>query len=89
MGVLRGPKFSNNHSTYIPGIEPALKALKNDARVTKIVLGKIARCKTQLSKPTARPILAGAKLIFKSNNAVQVIFVYGVTATEAQDICGV
>jgi hypothetical protein len=71
---LSGPKFNNQHQTYVPGAVALLKDLKELDSVKKILLGEISAARAGI--PKARIRLTNGNLIeivFRDRLAVQVI----------------
>lgn len=74
-GVLKSPKLSRSHGTFIPAAEAVIVALKKLPEVKKIALGVIDPGKGP-ARLTARDIPAGLKVFVRGGNAVQTLFVF-------------
>jgi hypothetical protein len=73
--VLKSPKLSRSHSTFIPEARAVIESLKTHPAVTKIALGVI----DPGHRPpglSARDIPAGLKVFVRGSGAVQTLFVY-------------
>jgi hypothetical protein len=83
-GLLRGPKFSGNHTTVIDSAIPAIKAARDCVYVTKVGIGIIDQAK-QTSNARIKFTLAsgGVKMIIRGTNAVQTFWVYTTDPTNA------
>lgn len=76
MSLLRGPKFSDSHQTFIPEAEGVLKAAKDLDSVSKIVLSVIVPVKTGNPRMKIMPIQAGIKCVIRGRTAQQDFFIY-------------
>jgi hypothetical protein len=76
-GLLRGPKFSGNHSTVIPTAIPVVLAAKESPHVTKIGLGIITPVRAG-AQPHIKftSVSGGLKMQVRGNNAVQLFWLY-------------
>ena len=76
-GLLRGLKFSGNHSTVIDPAVPAVEAAKESKHVTKIALGIIKPVHpSQHPHIKFTPVSGGLKMQVRGNNAVQIFWIY-------------
>lgn len=85
-GLLRGPKFNGKHTTLITAAERIVAQLRDDPRVTKIVIGVITSRRGRTTTVKAVPIKAGLQVTVVSPQNVQELFIYcddvpGVQAT--------
>jgi hypothetical protein len=84
-GLLRGPKFNGKHSTLIAPAYPVIELLRDDERVTKIVIGVIKPRKGNGVSFKATTIEAGLRIMVSGPSSVQQFYAYtadpaGVTA---------
>ena len=82
-GLLKGPKFNGKHTTLIAAAERVVAMLRDDPRVSKIVIGVITSRRGRTTTIKAVPIKAGLRITVVSPQNVQELFVY------ADDIPGV
>ena len=75
-GLLRGPKFNGKHTTLIAAAERVVVALRDDPRVTKIIIGVITSRRGRTTSVKAVPITAGLRVTVVSPQNVQELFVY-------------
>ncbi len=75
-GLLRGPKFNGKHTTLIAAAERVVLALRDDPRVSKIVIGVITSRRGRTTTVKATPIKAGLQVTVVSPQNVQELFVY-------------
>ncbi len=85
-GLLKGPKFNGKHTTLIAAAERVVIALRDDPRVTKIVIGVITSRRGRTTSVKAVPINAGLRVTVVSPQNVQELYAYtddveGVKAT--------
>lgn len=85
-GLLKGPKFNGKHTTLIAAAERVVVALRDDPRVTKIIIGVITSRRGRTTSVKAVPINAGLRVTVVSPQNVQELFAYtddieGVKAT--------
>lgn len=85
-GLLKGPKFNGRHTTLIAAAERVVAALRDDPRVSKIVIGVISSRRGRTTTIKALPIKAGLRLTVVTPQNVQELFIYtndvdGVKAT--------
>ena len=74
--VLGGPKINNAHSTLIRAAEAVVAVAKRDARVTRVILGKIVPRSGGERRLKIRQVPAGLKLVVRSGGELQEFFVY-------------
>jgi hypothetical protein len=74
-GVLKSPKLSRSHATFIPAAKAVIIALKKLPTVKKIALGVIDPRRGPAGL-TTRDIPAGLKVFVRGGSAVQTIFVF-------------
>lgn len=75
-GLLRGPKFNGKHTTLIAAAERAVVVLRDDPRVTKIIIGMITSRRGRTTALKAVPINAGLRVTVVSPQNVQELYVY-------------
>ncbi|GAC1563588.1 MAG: hypothetical protein NVS2B7_37570 [Herpetosiphon sp.] len=75
-GLLKGPKFSGKHTTLIALAERAVRLLRDDPRVTKIVIGMITSRRGRTSTIKATPVAAGLRITVVTPQNVQELWVY-------------
>jgi hypothetical protein len=76
--VLKGPKVSRSHTTYIREAEPIIVALKADTRVKKVILGVITPIgPSQKVRVRVLPERAGCKISVRGRESHQTIWVHG------------
>lgn len=85
-GLLKGPKFNGRHTTLIDAAVPVVVQLRDDPRVTKIIIGVITSRRGKTTTIKAVPINAGLKLTIAAPRNVQELYAYttdpdGVKAT--------
>ena len=82
-GLLRGPKFNGKHSTLIAPAYPVIELLRDDSRVTKIVIGIIKPRKGSRISLKAVPIEAGLRIMVSGPSSVQQFYAY---TSEAEEV---
>ena len=82
-GLLKGPKFNGKHTTLIAAAERVVAALREDPRVTKIIIGVITSRRGRTTSVKAVPINAGLRVTVVSAKNVQELYAY------TDDIAGV
>jgi hypothetical protein len=75
-GLLKGPKFSGNHSTVIPCAVAAIVAAKDSRHVTKIGLGIITPVRPAKAHIKFTQVSGGLKMQIRGQNAVQIFWLY-------------
>jgi hypothetical protein len=75
-GLLRGPKFNGKHTTLIAPAFPMVEMLRDDDRVTKIVIGVIKPRKGSGVSLKAVTIEAGLRLTVSGPSSVQQFYAY-------------
>lgn len=75
-GLLRGPKFNGKHSTLIAPAYRVVELLRDDERVSKIVLGVIKPRKGSGFGLKAVVIEAGLRLMVSGPSSVQQFYAY-------------
>lgn len=80
-GVLKGKKISCRHQTYIEIAGKVISILKSHEGVKKIVLGRISLASGSASRIDIKSAGSNVKLLCRSGNAVQILFVIGVDET--------
>ncbi|HEX2915693.1 MAG TPA: DUF2103 domain-containing protein [Chloroflexia bacterium] len=75
-GLLRGPKFNGKHSTVIAPAYPAIEFLREDNRVTKIVIGVIKPRKGSGINLKVVTIEAGLRIVVAGPSSVQQFYAY-------------
>lgn len=75
-GLLKGPKFSGNHSTVIACAIPAIIAAKESPHVTKIGLGIISPIRPSKAHIKFTMVSGGLKMQVRGTNAVQLFWLY-------------
>lgn len=75
-GLLRGPKFNGKHTTLIAPAFPMVEMLRDDDRVTKIVIGVIKPRKGGGVSLKAVTIEAGLRLTVSGPSSVQQFYAY-------------
>lgn len=89
-GLLRGPKFNGRHTTLIDAAVPIVERLRDDPRVTKIIIGVITSRRGKTTVVKATPIAAGLRITISAPRNVQELYAYtsdpaGVQASIADD----
>lgn len=80
-GLLRGSKFSGNHSTIIDQAIPAVAAAKESTSVTKIGLGVITPVRPSQPHIKFTEVSGGVKMQVRGTNSVQIFWLYTVEPT--------
>ncbi|NWJ44460.1 MAG: hypothetical protein HXX08_01140 [Chloroflexi bacterium] len=75
-GLLRGAKFNGKHSTVIAPAFPVIELLRDDSRVTKIVIGVIKPRKGNGIGLKATTIDAGLRIMVSGPSSVQQFYAY-------------
>jgi|SRR3712207_3262344 len=75
-GLLRGPKFNGRHTTLIAAAIPVVTLLRDDPRVTKIVIGLIKSRRGNTTTLKATPVPAGLRITVTAPRNVQELFAY-------------
>jgi len=75
-GVLRGPKISRRHSTYIPQAESVITTAKALPCVSKVVLGEIVATRGGMPRVKCVAVPAGLKVVVRGVRSQQTLFVY-------------
>lgn len=75
-GLLRGPKFNGKHSTLIAPAFAMVEMLRDDDRVTKIVIGVIKPRKGSGVSLKAVTIEAGLRLTVSGPSSIQQFYAY-------------
>ncbi|MDB5082227.1 MAG: hypothetical protein JWP00_4151 [Chloroflexi bacterium] len=75
-GLLRGPKFNGKHTTLIAPAFQVIELLRDDSRVTKIVIGVIKPRKGSGVSLKAVTIEAGLRLMVSGPSSVQQFYAY-------------
>lgn len=75
-GLLKGPKFNGRHTTLIAAAVPVVARLRDDPRVTKIIIGVITSRHGKTTAIKARTIDAGLKITIASPRNVQELYAY-------------
>ncbi len=75
-GLLRGPKFNGRHTTLIAAAIPVVALLRDDPRVTKIVIGLIKSRRGNTTALKATPVPAGLRITVAAPRNVQELFAY-------------
>lgn len=75
-GLLKGPKFNGRHTTLIAAAVPVVERLRDDPRVTKIIIGVITSRHGKTTAIKARAIDAGLKITIASPRNVQELYAY-------------
>jgi hypothetical protein len=75
-GLLRGPKFNGKHTTLIDAAYPVVELLRDDSRVTKIVIGVIKPRRGNGQSIKAVTIEAGLRLMVSGPSSVQQFYAY-------------
>lgn len=75
-GLLRGPKFNGRHTTLIDAAIPVVEQLRDDPRVTKIIIGVITSRRGKTTTIKAVPVNAGLRLTIAAPKNVQELYVY-------------
>lgn len=75
-GLLRGPKFNGRHTTLIDAAIPVVEQLRDDERVTKIIIGMITSRRGKTTTIKAVPVSAGLRLTIAAPRNVQELYVY-------------
>lgn len=75
-GLLRGPKFNGKHTTLIAPAYSMVEMLRDDERVTKIVIGVIKPRKGSGVGLKAVTIEAGLRLTISGPSSVQQFYAY-------------
>jgi hypothetical protein len=75
-GLLRGPKFNGKHTTLIAPAFAMVEMLRDDDRVTKIVIGVIKPRKGTGISLKAVTIEAGLRLMVSGPSSVQQFYAY-------------
>lgn len=75
-GLLRGPKFNGRHTTLIDAAVPLVAHLRDDERITKIIIGVIKSRRGNTITFKAQPIPAGLRITVSAPRYVQELFAY-------------
>jgi hypothetical protein len=75
-GLLRGPKFNGKHTTLIAPAFAMVELLRDDVRVTKIVIGVIKPRKGGGISLKAVTIEAGLRIMVGGPSSVQQFYAY-------------
>ncbi len=75
-GLLRGPKFNGKHTTLIAPAQAVVELLRDDSRVTKIVIGVIKPRKGGGVSLKAMVIEAGLRLTVAGPSSIQQFYAY-------------
>ncbi len=75
-GLLRGPKFNGKHTTLIAPAYSVVALLRDDERVTKIVIGIIKPRKGSGFAVKAVAIEAGLRIMVSGPSSVQQFYAY-------------
>jgi len=75
-GLLRGPKFNGRHTTLIAAAVPVVELLRDDPRVTKIIIGVITSRRGKTTAIKALPIDAGLRITIAAPRNVQELYAY-------------
>ncbi len=75
-GLLRGPKFNGRHTTLIDAAVPVVVRLRDDPRVTKIIIGVIKSRRGNTTTLKATPIPAGLRITVSAPRYVQELIAY-------------
>ncbi len=75
-GLLRGPKFNGKHSTLIAPAYAMVELLRDDSRVTKIVIGIIKPRKGNGVGLKAVSIEAGLRIMVSGPSSIQQFYAY-------------
>jgi hypothetical protein len=75
-GLLRGPKFNGRHTTLIDAAVPVVAQLRDDPRITKIIIGVIKSRRGNTTTLKATPIPAGLRITISAPRYVQELFAY-------------
>jgi hypothetical protein len=75
-GLLRGPKFNGRHTTLIDAAVPIVERLRDDPRVSKIVIGVITPRRGKTTVVKATPIAAGLRITISAPRNVQELYAY-------------
>ena len=75
-GLLKGPKFNGRHTTLIAAAIPVVERLRDDPRVTKIVIGVITSRRGKTTSIKAQPIDAGLRITVAAPRNVQELYAY-------------
>lgn len=75
-GLLRGPKFNGKHTTLIAPAYALVELLRDDSRVTKIVIGIIKPRRGSGVSLKAVPIEAGLRINVSGPSSIQQFYAY-------------
>jgi hypothetical protein len=75
-GLLRGPKFNGKHTTVITPAYPVVELLRDDSRVSKIVIGIISSRRGSGISLKAVTIEAGLRITVSGPSSVQQFYAY-------------
>lgn len=75
-GLLKGPKFNGRHTTLIAAAIPIVERLRDDPRVTKIVIGVITSRRGKTTAIKAQSIDAGLRITVAAPRNVQELYAY-------------
>lgn len=75
-GLLKGPKFNGRHTTLIAAAIPVVEQLRDDPRVTKIIIGVITSRRGKTTTIKAVPIDAGLRITIAAPRNVQELYAY-------------
>lgn len=75
-GLLKGPKFNGRHTTLIAAAIPIVERLRDDPRVTKIVIGVITSRRGKTTAIKAQLIDAGLRITVAAPRNVQELYAY-------------
>ena len=75
-GLLKGPKFNGRHTTLIAAAIPIVARLRDDPRVTKIIIGVITSRRGKTTAVKAQAIDAGLRITVAAPRNVQELYAY-------------
>lgn len=74
--VLRGPKISNKHGTYIDEAKKCIQKAKSMTQVRKIILGHIVPTRHGRRSITFKSISAGLEVVIRGGSSRQILYIY-------------
>lgn len=84
-GLISGPKFNGKHTTLVAAAETVVKVLRDDARVTKIIIGIIKTKRGGGYSLKATEIMAGLRVVVSTPTNIQELFAYTGEAAAVRD----
>lgn len=84
--LLRGPKISSRHQTYIDDAVKIIEYGQKSETVRKVILGPITNTSGKTKRIKLRPYQHGVQVDVISNKQVQIIYLLGDSFTIVKDL---